>query len=274
MERWLTVSINNKNRLRVKIAESGNFAFKEKYLVKKIELYDLGNNTRIPVDLYIKDKGSEDAAVILHKKIFLERNRSVFQFIDNLVAIFAAPQKVSVEVVINKTNDGINVGVLSARFRATYIHIPMRENAGIQERRINAAVEAKDLFLSNLSFFAEPIRKTWHNKPSSSDIELSKLWINCINKTKNPSPLLSVFESCDNNMTVWKNIVESWGLKMDRCKKYPYQLINKTYYDIISEEVPSAQYAVVDPCITLWTIDEGKNKEICILKGKVKLWQS
>lgn len=100
------------------------------------------------------------------------------------------------------------------------------------------------------------------------------MWIACINTVKDSAKLLSLFKSCNNDINIWKNIVESWGLKMDKCKKYPYQLINKTFYDIISEEDPSDQYVVVEPCITLWTTEDGKKNEICLLKGKVKLWES
>lgn len=274
MEYWLTVCLNNKDRFRMKIAESGNFAFKEKYLVKKFEIDNIGNSTQIPIDIYIKDKESGDDAVILHKKTFLEKNKSVFQFLDNLIDIFVASKTVPVEVVINKTPDGINVGFMSARFKATHVHIPMNDKAEVSENHENASTEAKELFLSNINFFDKPIRATWNKDTTLSDVVISEMWITCINTIKDSAKLLSLFKSCNNDISIWKNIVESWGLKMDKGKKYPYQLIDKAFYDIISEEKSSAQYVVIEPCITLWTTKDGKKNEICVLRGKVKLWES
>ena len=181
MEYWLTVCLNNKDRFRMKIAESGTFAFKEKYLVKKFELDDIGSNTQIPIDIYIKDKESIDAAVLLHKKTFLEKNKSVFQFIDNLIDIFVASKTVPVEVVINKTPDGINVGFMSARFKATHVHIPMTDKAEVCGNRENTSTEAKEFFLSNINFFSKPIRATWNKDTTLSDNVISEMWINCIN---------------------------------------------------------------------------------------------
>ena len=257
----------------MKIAESGNFAFKEKYLVKKVDVDNIGTNTLIPIDIYVEDGDSKGTVEIFHKKTILEKNKSIFQFLDNLIDIFAASKSIPLEIVINKTPDGINVGFMTARYKSTHVHIPITENAEVKNNNESEIVEAKELFIPNLNHFAKPIRATWAVGLRLSDEEICKLWIESINTVNNSSKLLSLFKSCNNDISIWKNIVESWGMKMDKCKKYPYPLLNRTFYDIVSEEVSSAQYEVVEPCVTIWTTDGDKKKEICVLKGKVRICQ-
>ena len=130
------------------------------------------------------------------------------------------------------------------------------------------------MFVSNINAFVSAIENTYIKK--NVDIEMQNIeWINAISQIPNSTSLRAIYDTCEKDMELWMNVMESWGVKVDKCRRYPYLAINQKFYKIPSNISDNSVLEVITPSWTIWTeTTTGQKEEKAIIKGEVKICQN
>lgn len=277
MEHWLHISALGKSLICLKLAEDKNICFDGKYLVKKLNMeIPTSESAKIVFDVNIRKGETPSSVLINNQKIVLRKNRSFLQLIDNIICGFSSKQNITVDLMLSKTNKGINLGMMSPKYEATHIEISLcgeRSNTNTPPIASNK-IGSREIFTNNLESFVTAIEKTFINTEVSLEIQ-DQEWMNAISSIPGSDALLAVYNTCEKDMKLWMNIIESWGVKFDKCSKYPYCAINKDFYSIPDDVERDSVLKVVKPSCTIWLEDNnGQKKEKLIIKGQVQKCQN
>lgn len=277
MEHWLHITALGKLQICLKLAEDNNVCFDGKYLVKKMALeIPTSESAKIVFDVNIRQGQNPSSALIYNQKIVLRKNRSFLQLIDNIICGFSSKQNINVDLMISKTRKGVNLGLMSPKYEATHIEIVLcGENSDAQTNPVLSKKSgSREIFINNIISFISAIEKTYINPDPSLEIQNTE-WVDAISSISGSEALLAVYDTCEKDMRLWKNIIESWGVKFDKCSKYPYCAINKDFYSIPKGVENDSVLKVIKPSCTAWIEDNsGQKKEILIIKGQVQICQN
>lgn len=274
MEYWLHIKVLGKSVICLKLSEGNNLCFEGKYLIKKLVLeVPTSESAKIIFDVSIRQGENTSSTLINNQKIILKKNRSFLQLIDNIICGFSSKQEISIDLMITKTQTGINLGMMSPKYEATHIAINLTSDKInlSPEEKIDSKISSREVFISNIESFAFAIEKTYID--TFADIETQhKEWVKAISSISNSDSLMAVYNTCEKDMAIWKNVIESWGIKFDKCTKYPYCVINKDFYSIPEDANNDSFLIVTKPSCTLWVEEpDGHKQEKVIVKGQVKL---
>lgn len=277
MEYWLHITTLGKSSICLKLAQDNNVCFDGKYLVKKINLeIPTSESSEIIFDVNIRQGKSPSSTIIDNQRIILRKSKSLLQLIDNIICCFSPKQNINVDLMISKTNKGVNIGLMSPKYDATHIEIALfGEGSNTTTVTMTSnKIGSREVFTNNLESFVTAIEKTFINSDVNSEIQ-DQEWINAISSVSNSEALMAVYNTCEKDMKLWKNIIESWGVKFDKCSKYPYCAINKEFYSIPTDASKDSVLKVIKPSCTIWLEDNnGNKKEKLIIKGQVQICQN
>lgn len=207
--------------------------------------------------------------------------------IDNFLALLSRRSSVSLsfEFIFRKQGNGFLFVISQSRYHSESIYcdcgiMNIQEESktaiGIVDTKDpDGHLSAEECFRMNLFSFVNIIDKTYTSKDDKNIIILE--WKNIINDlSANHSSILNdYFNVCGNELNIWKSILESWGIKVDRCKRYPMCTVNVDLYNIEKNgnDVlgPNDILFVKEPAISMIDISGDQNKEIILKKGV--LWQ-
>lgn len=121
---------------------------------------------------------------------------------------------------------------------------------------------ARDAFLYNVDKFGSILPQL----NNSLNIEY---WTEQIVDINNPQ-LTALWQHCLKNITVWKQMLSSWGLRQDTCKSFTYLDKYANMYETADGYDPEVdcKYRVIDGCWIL-TDDNTGNKRV-IKKGIIE----
>lgn len=276
MDKWLYINALDKHIACLKLAENDKICFDEKYLVKKFTLeVPTSKAASIIFDIIISEGKDSSSKVLYKTDIVIKKNRSILQMIDNIICGFSAYQTLPIDLVITKKNTGVSIGVMSPKYEANHINVNLAEatcNSTVESNNV-VKVEPKELFVSNISVFVSAIETTYVKK---MDIDMqNNEWISAFSKIPNSESLQAIYNTCEKDMNLWMNVLESWGVKVDKCTKYTYLAINKLFYKVPSDISNNSVLEVIAPAWTIWTeTATGQKEEKVIIKGTVRVCQN
>ncbi len=274
MNSWIYIYAGSHEILHKQITNNGNHCISGKYSIEHVQLSNVKCKKSITFSIIIKDNDSQSGQIKYKEIVNFQKNRSIFQKIDNFLSYFIKSlYTLSIDIILTKNNHGINVGFMSPKYQSTHINIPLYISCTNSEHRPIKTppnnIDAKSLFLNNIESFNAVIKQTYH-KTNISEEAIFHKWRDTILNIHNYKELLTIIDLCDNSLSVLKNIIESWGVKIDTCKQYTNHILNRDFYDISEDDNTSVVYEVVNPCITLWKNQGIKKEEILLIKGTVK----
>lgn len=277
MEHWLHITVLGKSFICLKLAENNKVCFDGKYLVKKMNLeIPTSESAKIVFDVNIRQGESSSSVLINNQKIILRKNRSLLQLIDNIICGFSSKQNINIDLMISKNRQGVNIGMMSPKYEATHIEIVLNGEKSDTHSNTTTShkISSREIFTKNIESFVSAIEKSFLSSNVSIEVQ-DKEWKNAISSISGSDALMEVYDTCEKDMRLWKNIIESWGVKFDKCSKYPYCAINKDFYSIPKGVENDSVLKVIKPSCTAWIEDNsGQKKEILIIKGQVQICQN
>lgn len=193
---------------------------------------------------------------------YLEREN---KFATNIGRLFNSKRAnyIHVDIFINHNEDGLCVGFLASNYHPLKYVIKGTNNVEVTEIEFSTK-SAKELFLSSYATFADLLPIS-----DNTSQDLIDKWINAINSLDDSSELLSTFKKYSCDIPSWISQLCSWGLKVDKCRKYPGCLINAEYYitDDLQPIDYEVNYDVLSPCWTIWM----DNTEKIVKTGIIKI---
>lgn len=210
------------------------------------------------------------SSVFFSKKKNMQRSNSFTFLLSRLFAgnsITSANVNVFYNIVDSET---ICVGFVSQKFESARVYVKVVDSTygspiskeGIDRTTIQKS--AKELFVSNYNRFSSLMQELLTDKLSSE-------WVNIIMSIPDSHSLLELYSSYKGNPEMMLELMKAWGVKYDKCKSYPQELVNTDYYNIVEGGFDKSEiFSVISPCWTIWLDDNGHRIERVISKGSLK----
>lgn len=274
---WVKITVGSTESQLFQLTNRGISTLSGKMHTQKMDIkIDVLRDVLLKFNFYEGD--TEDSLKSLRQEsltIELETGCGIYvdRFISSITKSSFVKQR-RLDIFFNDNIGGIWIGLLINGYKSTKYIYKLDTNSQTESSVVDCSDVAsedvmgtpsdKDVFISNIKEFASLLNVT-----SLSEEDLMALWAKTIESLPNSSKLKKTFESCSGNLNYWINLLKSWGLKRDTCKRYPGSLVDESRYSIEDSSLIDdlGSYDVIEPCWTIWFEENNVRKEIVVTQG-------